>query len=235
MKRLTFNRLAMIAWFALFSGAAGIAASANPEGYTMETIRLPQPRLDSSFSVERALQARRSVRDFSGAALSLDETGQLLWAAQGITGPHGQRTAPSAGALYPLEILLVAGNVAGLAPGVYRYVTAGHTLTPLAAGDRRISLAQAAVDQQWMQTAPAVIVFCAVEKRSTWKYGSRGLSYIHIEVGHAAQNVFLQAQALGLGAAVVGAFDETKLASVLQLPKVQIPLYLMPVGKPAHH
>jgi len=201
----------------------------------METIHLPQPRLDSNFSVERALQQRRSVRDFSGAAITRDEMGQFLWSAQGITGPDGLRTAPSAGALYPLEIMLVAGKVTGLAPGVYSYAPVGHALRPIAAGDRRAGLAQAALNQQWMQTAPAVIVFCAVGKRTTQKYGSRGLPYIYIEVGHAAQNVFLQAQALGLGAAVVGAFEETQVALLLQLPKDQRPLYLMPVGKPALH
>lgn len=198
----------------------------------METVHLPQPRADSAISVERALRLRRSVRNFSTAAISLDEITQLLWAAQGITHAEGLRTAPSAGALYPLEIILVAGRVTGLEPAIYRYSPAKHELTAIAAGDRRASLARAALEQQWMQKAAAVIVFCAVEKRTTRKYGARGISYIHIEVGHAAQNVFLQAQALGLGAAAVGAFDEAQTASLLQLPNEQKPLYLMPVGKP---
>ncbi len=200
----------------------------------MDVIRLPQPRLDSRFSVERALRQRRSVREFSGAAISLEDVGQLLWSAQGITGPEGLRAAPSAGALYPLEIMLVAGNVTGLAPGVYSYSPAGHTLRAQAAGDRRAALAQGALGQAWMQRAPAIIVFCAAETRTTRKYGRRGISYIYIEVGHAAENVFLQAQALGLVAAVVGAFDERQLAPLLQLPGGEEPLYLMPVGKPAH-
>lgn len=198
----------------------------------METIRLPQPRTDSNVSVERALQQRRSVRNFSGAAITLNEMAQLLWAAQGITHAEGLRTAPSAGALYPLEIILVAGNVVGLEPAVYRYLPSSHELTAIAAGDRRTSLARAALEQQWMQKASAIIVFCAVEKRATRKYGNRGISYIYLEVGHAAQNVFLQTQTLGLGAAVVGAFDEAQTASLLQLPGEQKPLYLMPVGKP---
>ncbi len=219
----------------LLLGAMAGPARAGPEGFTMDTIRLPSPRVDSNFSVERALQQRRSVRDFSNAALNLGEVAQLLWSAQGITRPDGLRAAPSAGALYPLEILLAAGNVTGLAPGVYRYSPAGHSLSAIAAGDRRSALAQGALGQQWMQRAPAILVFCAAEKRTTRKYGSRGISYIYIEVGHAAENVFLQAQALGLGAAVVGAFDERQIAPVLQLPGEQKPLYLMPVGRPVPH
>lgn len=235
MKRLIANRLGMtglLRWTEIFLVAIGSAASANPEGYTMGTIHLPPPRLESNFSVERAIQQRRTVREFSGTAIALGEIGQLLWSAQGITSPEGLRAAPSAGALYPLEIMLVAGNVTGLAPGVYSYVPSGHTLKAIAAGDRRASVARAALDQQWIQKASAVIVFCAVEERTTRKYGSRGVSYIYIEVGHAAQNVFLQAQSLGLGAAVVGAFDEMQIASLLQLPKEHRPLYMMPVGKP---
>lgn len=198
----------------------------------METVRLPQPRTDSTVSVERALQLRRSVRNFSASAITLNEIAQLLWSAQGITHAEGLRTAPSAGALYPLEIILVAGRIGGLEPAIYRYSPARHELTVIAAGDRRIGLARAALEQQWMQKAAAVIVFCAVEKRTTRKYGNRGVAYVYIEVGHAAQNVFLQAQALGLGAAVVGAFDEAQTASLLQLPNEQKPMYLMPVGKP---
>lgn len=195
-------------------------------------IHLPQPRTDGPVSVERALKQRRSVRDFSAAALSLNEIGQLLWAAQGVTHPEGLRTAPSAGALYPLELTVVVGNVTGLSAGVYRYSPAGHVLAPLAAGDRRADLARAAFGQSWMQKAPALIAFGAVEARTTRKYGNRGIPYAYIEVGHTAQNVFLQAEALGLGAAVVGAFDDAAVAAVLQMPKEEKPLYLMPVGKP---
>ena len=140
----------------------------------MATIHMPPPRLDSSFSVERALQQRRTVRNFSGAAIALNDIGQLLWSAQGITSAGGLRTAPSAGALYPLEIVLVAGNVTDLPPGVYSYSPAGHALSPLAAGDRRADLARAALGQHWMQAAPAVIVFCAVEKRDV--LNTRGLA-----------------------------------------------------------
>jgi len=225
--------LAIPLLLAAFLALGGNVASANPEeGYRMKTIRLPQPIPDSHFSLERALKQRRSVRNFSGAAITLNEIAQLLWSAQGITSPDGLRTAPSAGALYPLEITLAAGNVTGLDPGVYRYDPSGHVLTPVSDGDHRAELARAALDQQWMRTAAAVIAFGAVEERTTRKYGNRGISYVYIEVGHSAQNVFLQAQALGLGAAAVGAFDDARIASILQMPKEERPLYLMPVGKP---
>ena len=224
--------LAALLWLSAPLAAGGEAATANPKGIRMETIFLPHPRTDGDFPVERAMRQRRSVRHYSGAALSLSEIGQLLWSAQGITGTDGRRTAPSAGALYPLELALVAGNVAGLSPGVYRYNPSAHALTPVAAGDRRAQLAQAALDQAWMETAPAVIAFGAAEERTTWKYGRRGIGYIYIEAGHAAQNVFLQAEALGLGAGVVGAFDDSRTAAVLNLPQDTRPLYLMPVGKP---
>lgn len=198
-----------------------------------ETIYLPQPRLDSNFSVEQAFAQRRSVRNFSAAATPLGNIAQILWAAQGITAPDGLRTAPSAGALYPLEIILVAGNITGLAPGVYRYAQPGHTLTSIAAGDLRADLARAALEQHWLQAASAVLVFSALVERTTGKYGSRGVNYIYIEVGHAAQNVFLQARALGLGAAVVGAFDEARIAALVHLRAGERPLYLMPLGMPA--
>lgn len=224
----------LAALFCVASFAVAVeAAPANPEGSRMETISLPQPRADSGFSVERALRQRRSIRDFRAAAMTLDEVAQLLWSAQGVTGHGGLRTAPSAGALYPLEVGLVAGNVTGLHPGVYRYNSAAHSLTAVVSGDRRGELAQAAFSQQWMAMAPAVIAFGAIEERTTRKYGDRGIGYVYIEVGHAAQNVFLQATALGLGAAVVGAFDDERTAAILNLPGGAKTLYLMPVGQPA--
>ncbi len=160
----------------------------------------------------------------------MQQAAQLLWSAQGITHEEGLRTAPSAGALYPLQTYLVAGNVTGLTPGIYRYEPERHRLRRVAAGDRRAGLARAALGQSWMAEAPAVLVFGAIDSRTSRKYGSRGIVYVHIEVGHAAQNVFLQAQALGLGAAAVGAFDDDLVASLLGMGREKRPLYLVPVG-----
>ena len=199
---------------------------------SMDRISLPAPRQDSGFSLERALHERRSVREFGKTALTQEEVSQLLWAAQGITSRDGLRTAPSAGALYPLELYLVAGNVQNLDPGIYKYASPGHKLKKIMPGDQRRVLAAAALNQDCVANAAAVLVFTAVERRTTRKYGSRGVRYMHIEVGHAAQNVFLQATALGLGAVVVGAFDDDRLRETLKLPEGEAPLYLMPLGRP---
>ena len=195
-----------------------------------DVVALPSPRLDSGFAVEHALAERRSVREFGSRALALGELAQLLWAAQGITHRDGLRTAPSAGALYPLELYVVAGNVRDLVPGVYQYLPGRHVLKQLAAGDVRGQLCAAALAHECVAAGAAVVVFTAVERRTTRKYGERGVRYVHIEVGHAAQNLALQAAALGLGSVTVGAFDDAAVARLLKLPKGEAPLYLMPVG-----
>ena len=195
------------------------------------TFKLPAPRLDSEYSIEQALATRRSVREFSSQSIALSELSQLLWAAQGITNPRGLRTAPSAGALYPLEVYIVVGNVTGLNPGVYKYNAKQHELIQHADGDIRNQLPKAAFGQSWIKDSAAVIVIAAVEKRTTGKYGKRGIRYIHIEVGHAAQNIFLQSAALGLGSAVVGAFDDYEVEKLIGMHNDEQALYIMPVGK----
>ncbi len=210
----------------------GIAtADSSRESGTVE-IALPKPVLDGSISVERALSGRRSRREFAPEPLALASVSQLLWAAQGLTSDRGFRTAPSAGALYPLEIHLVAGAVSGLAPGVYRYEPDGHGLVPVATGDVRNSLARAAHRQGWMADAPAILALSAEYARTARKYGRRAPRYVHIEVGHAAQNVYLQAESLGLGTCMVAAFDDRSVRKRLGLPDELEPLGLMPVGRP---
>lgn len=193
-------------------------------------IRLPTPDVVGERALEGLLSQRRSVREFTDRLLSLVEVGQLAWAAQGVTHRDGLRTAPSAGALYPLELYVVAGAVEGLEPGVYRYRPEGHYLEATAGGDRRAALARAALDQSWVADAAAIFVFTAVYQRTARKYGERAVRYVHMEVGHAAQNLFLQAEAFGLGSVVVGAFDDARVAKVLDLPEDRMPLSLMPVG-----
>jgi len=199
---------------------------------TDKTIKLPSPRLDSGFSLERALHERRSVRQFTGDPITLAQLSQLLWAAQGITDARGYRTAPSAGALYPLEIYVMSGLVNGLPVGLYKYQVKGHELVRLASDDLRKQMERAAWGQDWVSRNAALIVICAVDGRTTHKYGKRGIRYVHIEVGHAAQNVMLQAVALGIGSAVVGAFGDDFAGDILDLPDSQRVIYLMPVGKP---
>lgn len=199
----------------------------------MTTVQLPKPEVRDHASLGDALRQRRSVRAYSARSLTLQQVAHLLWAAQGRNDPSGMRTAPSAGALYPLELLLAAGDVAGLDPGVYRYRPQQHTLEMLHSGDRRDRLARAALGQSWVADSAAILIITAIYERTTRKYGERGRRYVHIEIGHAAQNALLQAASLDLGAAVVGAFDDAAVASLLDLPAPEQPLYLLPVGWPA--
>jgi SagB-type dehydrogenase family enzyme len=195
-----------------------------------EIIRLPEPRYDSTTSIEKALLKRRSVRDYKDEPLTLTEVAQLLWAAQGITDPRGFRTAPSAGALYPLELYVVAGNVKNLSNGIYRYRPHSHDLLRVVQGDKRTDLCHAALGQPSVKDAAAVIVFSGVYERTTGKYGARGIRYVHIEVGHAAQNVYLQAVSLNLGTVVIGAFHDDAVKRILSMPAREQPLCIMPVG-----
>lgn len=192
---------------------------------------LPAPAKDREMSVEAALQERRSVRDFAASPIGLETLAQLLWAAQGVTSPEGFRTAPSAGALYPLELFVVAGEVSSLSAGVYRYEPDRHQLLPIVSGDRRHELAAAALHQTWIADAPAVVVVTAVFERTMGKYGERGIRYVHIEAGHATENLCLQAVSLGLGTTVVGAFSDDGVKRVLGLADEE-PLLLIPVGNP---
>lgn len=194
-------------------------------------IKLPEPKYESKTSVELALLERRSVRNFKNSPLTLPEISQLLWAAQGVTHPNGFRTAPSAGALYPLEVYLVAGNVKDLLPGTYRYLPHEHALTMTAEGDKRSDLCNAALGQTSIKQAPAVIVFSAVYERTTRKYAERGIRYVHMEVGHAGQNVSLQAASLNLGTVVIGAFQDDEVRKLLRMAEKEQPLYIMPVGR----
>lgn len=200
---------------------AGHSISAEPG----QTVTLPQPRAQGTLTLEETLAQRRSIRSFDDRLLTRAELGQLLWAAQGITSPAGLRTSPSAGALYPLEVYVVTPD------GVYRYLPTGHQLVRQVAGDVRSALATAALSQSSVSDAPTVIVIAAAYARTIQKYGQEhSPRYVHLEAGHAAQNVLLQAVALGLGAVPIGAFYDEQVKEVLRLPADQQPLYLIPVG-----
>jgi len=192
-----------------------------------DTIQLPPPdeRGGPPFSI--VLARRRSVRDFTSRELSAGEIGQLLWAAQAVTDrAAGLRAAPSAGALYPLELDVITPS------GMFRFQPAGHVIVRRTAQDVRANLARAALGQECLAAAPCVIAISAVTARTTRKYGNRGIRYVHIEAGHAAQNILLAASALGLGSVPVGAFDDAAVTRVLQLAREETPIYLVPVGWP---
>jgi SagB-type dehydrogenase family enzyme len=198
---------------------------------TRELIQLPQPIKDSKTSVEKSLQERRSIRQYKNEPISLAGLSQLLWAALGISGSGGRRTVPSAGALYPLEVYVVAGNITGLSAGIYSYDPDKHGLIRIAEGDARTELSRAALGQSPIKNAAAVLVFSAVFERTTVKYGERGIRYVHMEAGHAAQNVYLQAVSLNIGTVVIGAFHDDQVRAVLRLSAHEQPLTIMPLGK----
>lgn len=212
----------------LLAVACGPAAStAAPPSAPVAVTPLPTPAVSGDVSLEAVLAGRRSVREFSDRPLSAAELGQLLWAAQGITDPRGYRTAPSAGALYPLEIYVATAG------GLYHYVPARHALVVVGGSDVRQALYDAALRQEAVSQAPAVFVIAAVYERTAAKYGAeRSPRYVHLEAGHAAQNILLQAVTLGLGAVPIGAFDDEAIQEAMGLPAEEQPLYLIPVGRP---
>lgn len=223
---------------ALCTGIAIPAVSSAPSMDTKtiipdqsDTVKLPEPQYESTTSVEKALSERRSVRNYKDEPLALTEISQLLWAAQGITDRRGFRAAPSAGALYPLELYVVAGTVRDLPAGIYRYKPHTHELVMIAKGDKRADLRNAALRQSPVKEAAAVIVFSAVYERTTVKYGKRGRRYVHIEVGHAAQNICLQAVSLNLGAVVMGAFHDDAVKKVIHMTDEEEPMYIIAIGK----
>lgn len=189
-----------------------------------EKLLLPQPSLKGPLSLEEVLKARRSVRVFQEKELSLKQVGQLLWAAQGITSPDGKRTAPSAGALYPLEVYYFCSQFWG------RYDPEEHSLEVLGRGDKREEISRASFNQSWIAQAPGIFVIVGFVERTAVKYGERAERYVTLEAGHACQNILLEAVALGLGGTSVGAFWDDEINSIL---KVQaLPLYVVPVGYP---
>ncbi len=198
-----------------------------------EEIKLPSPQLEGKMSVEEALARRRSRRVFEDYSLTMEQISQLLWSAQGITEKRiGFRTAPSAGATYPLDIYLVVGKdkVENLKAGVYHYNLHHHSLVIILEGDKRRGLARACLRQRFIEDAPVSLIITAEFSRITNRYGKKGIYYAHMEAGHVGQNVYLQAESLGLGTVVIGAFYEEDVSQALNLPDQHIPLCVMPVG-----
>jgi SagB-type dehydrogenase family enzyme len=187
-------------------------------------ITLPKPNQNGPTALEKAIAARRSWRDFSEQPFTLEQIGQLVWAAQGQEPRSRYRTVPSAGATYPLELFVVSSE------GLFHYLPAKHSLEKLTDQDLRAALASAAWGQEFIEEAPLTLVFAAQFARTTGRYGQRGIRYVYMEAGHAAQNVHLQAESLGLGSVAVGAFDDDSVSRVLSLPEDLEPIYMVVVG-----
>ena len=198
-------------------------------------VYLPRPSQKGVMPLEEAIARRRSIRDFTSQPISQSQLSQILWAAQGTSDTSGNRTVPSAGATYPLEVFVVCGanGVEQIIEGIYHYNTDSHSLSLHHRGDVRFELARAALDQEFIYEAPLDIVICAIYERTMRRYGTRGERYVHMEVGHAGQNIYLQATALGLGTVAVGAFRDEPVREVLRLDRQYRPLYIMPVGRPS--
>ena len=198
-----------------------------------EEINLPLPKLEGKMSVEEALAKRRSRRVFKDQSLTIEIISQLLWSAQGITeNRRGFRTAPSAGATYPLDIYLVVGKdrLEHLKAGVYHYNPFRHSVKNITDGDQRRELARACLAQRFIEDAPVSLIITAEFSRITNRYGKIGIYYAYIEAGHVGQNIYLQVESLGLGTVTVGAFYEREVSKVLGLPEQHIPLCVMPIG-----
>jgi len=223
-----------VAWLLTVAAILHVAGCAAPPEATEHAtaslpggeIALPAPRLEGEMSLEEAIANRRSVREFTDEPLSREEISQLLWAAQGFTDPRGLRSAPSAGALYPLELYVA------VADGAYHYLPQGHALQVVSEEDLRHDLWEAGLRQGALQQAPAIFVVAAVYQRTEAKYGERAERYVKLEAGHAAQNILLQAVALELGAVPIGAFYDDQVQAALAMPLDHQPLYLIPVGHP---
>lgn len=230
IKSIIFIMIVLSAGKIVFFSQSVISLLADEKNPTKgEAMKLPEPKFSSKISVEEALLKRRSVREYKEDSLSLEQVSQLLWSAQGITVKWGGRTAPSAGALYPLEIYLVVGKVKELKPGLYHYDPEKHAVSQKKDGDLREKLTQASLGQDEISRAPATVVVTAVYERTMKKYHQRGVQYVHMEVGSAGENIYLQAESLGLGTVFIGAFEDEEVKEVLGISEE--PLGIMPVGK----
>lgn len=205
-----------------------VLSTEQPQGF----VKLPDPALRGNMSLEEAISKRRSVREYKDSPLTLTELGQLLWAAQGITLPsRGLRSAPSAGATYPLEVYVSVreGGVIGLPAGIYHYEPNYHSISLVKGGDFSLELYRASLNQEWVREAPICIIIAADFSRTMARYGARGERYVYMEAGHAGQNIYLQATALGLGTVAVGAFYDEQVKSIIGC--AEDPIYIFPVGR----
>jgi SagB-type dehydrogenase family enzyme len=196
---------------------------------------LSEPQDQGGPAIWSLLAERRSIRRFAGTALTEKELSQLLWASQGITARsrgYSFRTAPSAGALYPVETYLVVHSVHGVEPGAYHYAVEQHSLEQLRKGDFRLDIARAALDQSTAAQGSVVFVWTGVFVRSKWKYHQRAYRYVYLDTGHIAQNLALAAVALGLGSCQIAALYDDEVNALLEIDGAdESALYMTAVGR----
>ena len=236
------QKLVLIILIIIFIGvvSAYYFSESNKTVYTtrqiISYISLPTPALTGNLSVEAAIKNRRSVRQYSNQSVTLANVSQILWAAQGITDTQNNlRAAPSAGQVYPLEVYVIAGpNVLGLQEGVYHYVPSNNTLEMYMNGDLRSDLAGIANGQPWVKQAQLDILITGDYQKMIDKYPDKALStrFVDLEAGHAGENIYLQAEALGLATVSLGSFNENQLIQRFELPSNETPLYIFPIGHP---
>lgn len=187
--------------------------------------KLPLPNYKGKVSLEETIFKRRSIRKFKPVQLSSQQISQLLWSAYGVTDDKNMfKTVPSAGATYPLEIYYLDST------GIYHYIPEEHSVELIVSGDFRKDLVKSALNQNFIYEAAVNILICAVYDRTVIYYGERGYRYVYMEAGHSAQNVCLQAVALGLDSVCVGAFVDNEVKKIFKLPKDVEPLYIISVG-----
>lgn len=219
---------------------SGIDPSARPEPYKSyygaKIVALPAPA-DPGASLHQAIQSRRSIRRYAAKPISLEQLSYLLWASTGIERKERGcefRTAPSAGALYPIETYLVVNNVDGLASGLYHYSIREHALEEIRLGELGDAISDAALGQEMCAQAAVVFVWTAIIQRTRWKYGQRAYRYIYLDAGHVAENLALAAVGLGLGTCQIGALFDDEVNRLIGVDGVEETiLYMTSVGWPA--
>ncbi len=232
LKKIT-NYLVAFFLMPFFSIRKAMAGKVDDTTGKERRMKLPKPRLKGDVSVEQAIKGRRTIRSYLSKPLTLEQLSQIFWAAQGITENRGyKRSAPSGGALYPMDIYALVGDngVKGLKAGIYHYDPHKHAAMLITDGDFRKDVARTSLSQMWMARAPLNLVITSEYSRITGKYGTRGERYAMIEAGHVGQNIFLQAEALGLRAGIVGSFHDNDVIRVMNINRSHEPLLILPVG-----
>ncbi len=226
---LTLTIIALASGFSYFMFAADKTPDKKPTD-NAQSVKLPAPKTDGGMAVEKTLATRRSCRAIEDKPISIETLSQLLWAAQGTTDDKGHRTAPSARAVYALETYVVAGNVTGLPSGIYKYRTAKHELELVKAGDLRAEMVEKAAKQDWIKSAPVIVILSGVASRMVMKDGAKMMKFMYVEAGLAAENFFLQVVSLGLGSTYVGGFDVDKTREFLGASADEEPIAVLPAG-----